>query len=140
MPAATRPLVGWVLAFAMLSQGCGTFVGIGVGSMVPRYENVPGAAQDAVPRGSTLRITTRDETSSGELVRSDPETLYLRQDDGRTRAIDRALVERAERKTSDGHWLDGLLVGTGVDVVTGAILYALVFSKFGERAPMVARY
>jgi hypothetical protein len=122
-----------LLLTSCTSLRCGTFAGVGWGSAIPRYENVPDSAQDALPREASVRLSMESAVVEGSLVHTRPE-LCLREKDDRVHCFERASVHSVERR--DSYWLTGMLIGLGADVVVGAVLVGVAAANYHSQPAM----
>lgn len=107
-----------VLALAAVgslgSTGC-TFIGLTVGGSTPRYATA--SSVDGLSPGTDVRITHDGTQTTGTLASSDPDTVRLQGQ----RSIDRASITKVE-KEDGSYWLDGVVVGAGLDAAAITLL------------------
>jgi len=142
MATACRVTSSLLVLASSASLGCGTFAGLGWGSAIPRYENVPASDQDALPPGATLRITGPEiGVARGSVLNMKPR-LCLRKgdqkssdaeiDDSNTtlkaHCFERSSILTVQRVNS--YWLQGMLIGFGVDVVVVALIAGIASAAY----------
>jgi hypothetical protein len=122
MPHA-RLWVALAMVASAASQGC-TVLGLGIGSSMPRYADVPSSATDGIPVGSVVQVSrgeAGEATATGVFLRRDSEAVYIQDGGMPARRIPRSSILGVTRQGN--YALEGLLVGAVLDAAFIAILF-----------------
>jgi hypothetical protein len=121
--AHTRRWVALAIVASTASQGC-TVLGLGIGSSMPRYAELPRSSADEIPVGSVVQISRSEAgeaPATGAFVRQDSEAIYVQDGGMPAQRIPRSSILGVTRKGN--YALEGLLVGAVLDAAFIAILF-----------------